>query len=62
MKRLRETREYLLKMEHIQSISARLYFESFETEPEISIDLSSTVLRVYPYTSVHLWDLFVLVI
>lgn len=44
MKRLRETREYLLKMEYFQSISARLYFESFE----ISIDLSSTVLRVYP--------------
>lgn len=62
MKSLRETREYLLKMEHFQSASARQYFESIEAKPEISIDLNSTVLPVYQYTSVHLWDLFILVI
>lgn len=62
IKRLRETREYLLKIKHFQPISARQYFESIETEPEIGIDLYSTILPVYPYTSIHQWDLFILVI
>lgn len=59
---LRKTREYLLKMGHFQSLSARQYFESIETEPETGIDLNSTILPVYQYTSIYWWHLFILLL
>lgn len=50
VKRLRETREHMLKIKHFLSISARQHFESIETEPEMGIDFNSTILHVYPHT------------